>query len=470
MTRSSTTLGLLLSTISMVVTISSTHALSQSIVVVGLNAALQKRFILPPGKNLEPGNVHRAQIVETGVGGKGQDVGVALSCLMLARQQSSTTTTATAAATTTKSCEEENNKVMLAQFLGMGPEGDAVSGMLQFKYGLSDALTIRNAAPLRTCTTIVGADQATELVETSGEVTRHEMKAMQTKLELLTNRGGRANCVCIMGSMPPGCDEDTYADLTSRLADSHSLVLIDSVIGLEPLLSALNTIFSNTEGKKHGGAVLKLNAAEICKLAGVAKGAGETDQVTLEELTASTIGLVTRYADAVALDYLCITDGKVRRHASSPLPLLFASHSYTCFDPGPHSQFPGYLVEVPQSVSTSFRTWQLPSVDLSNAGMLYPIGAGDTVAAGTLAAWQYLHHDSGVLSSHIGKLLCERKTKWSSGEDDTSLEVTRGYNMATAFAFGLACGSASCLKPENSVFDVDEALSFFESMTKPVIR
>ncbi len=298
-------LGVLLAAImaSSSVTTTTTNALSQSIVVVGLNAALQKRFILPPGKNLEPGNVHRAHITETGVGGKGQDVGVALSCLMLSnqsgqQQQSSTTT-----------CDD---KVLLAQFLGMGPEGDAVSDMLQSKYRLSDALTIRNNAPLRTCTTIVGADQATELVETSGEVTALEMKALQDKVEEMTNHGGRANCVCIMGSMPPGCDEDTYADLTSRLADSNSLVLIDSVIGLEPLLSSLKKTFGNNEDKR-GGAVLKLNAAEICKLAGVAKGAGETDQVTLEELTASTIGFVTKYANAIgALDYLCITDGKVR--------------------------------------------------------------------------------------------------------------------------------------------------------------
>jgi fructose-1-phosphate kinase PfkB-like protein len=208
-----------------------------------------------------------------------------------------------------QTCED---KVLLAQFLGMGPEGDAVSDMLQSKYGLSDALTIRNNAPLRTCTTIVGADQATELVETSGEVTPFEMKAFQNKVEEMTNQGGRANCVCIMGSMPPGCDEDTYADLTSRLADSNSLVLIDSVIGLEPLLASLKTTFGSNEAKQ-GGAVLKLNAAEICKLAGVAKGAGETDQVTLEELTASALGFVTKYANAIgALDYLCITDGKVR--------------------------------------------------------------------------------------------------------------------------------------------------------------
>ena len=278
-------LGSLMTVLSAVTT---ANALSQSIVVVGLNAALQKRFILPPGKNLEPGNVHRAHITETGVGGKGQDVGVALSCL-------------------SASCED---KVMLAQFLGRGPEGDAVSELLQSKFGLSNALTIRNAAPLRTCTTIVGADQATELVETSGEVTQSEMKALQNKVEELTNLGGRANCVCIMGSMPPGCDDDTYADLTSRLADSNSLVLIDSVIGLEPLLSALKSIFGNSE-EKQGGTILKLNAAEICKLAGVAKG--ETDQVTLEELTTSTIGFVTQHPNAIgSLDYLCITDGKVR--------------------------------------------------------------------------------------------------------------------------------------------------------------
>lgn len=109
-------------------------------------------------------------------------------------------------------------------------------------------------------------------------------------------------------------------------------------------------------------------------------------------------------------------------------------------------------------------------MDLSNAGMLYPIGAGDTVAAGTLAAWQYLHHNSGVVPSRIGKLLSERKAMWSSDESSSSEEEARGYNMATAFAFGLACGSASCLKQENSVFDVDDAIKFFGGMTKPVIR
>lgn len=360
------------------------------------------------------------------MGGKGQDVGVAMSCLLSQEEQS----------------VSDNDKVLLAQFLGMGPEGDAVSSTLKNKHGLSDALTIRNAAPLRTCTTIVGADEATELVETSGEVTEKEMEELKSKVDELTKEGGKVSCVCIMGSMPPGCGGDTYADLTARLAGKQSMVLIDSVIGLDPLLSTLKTIFDDSE--KEGGAVLKLNAAELCNLAGVAKSSGEAEQVTLEELKASTTAFCKKYPNAhIALDYLCITDGK----------------------------WPGYLVEVPKSASSSFQTWQLPAVDLSKEGMLYPIGAGDTVAAGTLAAWQYLHHGSGkdffgVVPSKIGKHLSDRKSEWSEGVSSED----EGYNMATAFAFGLACGSASCLQQENSVFEVDDAVKFFEGMASPVVQ
>ena len=428
---------------------SSVDALSQSIVVVGLNAALQKRFILPPSTNLQPGNVHRCSKCETGVGGKGQDVGVALSCLM------STTTEKKQ-----KTPDINDNKVLLAQFLGQGAEGEQVSNILKKQHGLSDALTIRNLAPLRTCTTIVGESEATELVETSGEVTPTEMKALQDKVDELTNTGGKANCICIMGSMPPGCHDDTYADLTSRLADKESLVLIDSVIGLKPLLRVLKSIFddnsdNNESGemndnnkKKKGGAVLKLNAAELCKLAGVDKSSGETAQITREELISATNGFVTKYTNACgALDYLCITDGK----------------------------FPGHLVEVTDDKAApsnnNFRTWQLSAVDLSNEGMLYPIGAGDTVAAGTLAAWQYLHFHSsddnnffGVIPSKIGTQLTDKMNDWGS---DKSVVVPP---LATAFAFGTSCGSASCLKEENSVFNVEDAKTFFNGMDTPSVQ
>lgn len=411
-------------------TIMSIHALSQSIVVVGLNAALQKRFVLSPGTNLEAGNVYRAYRLDTGVGGKGQDVGVALSCL---------------------NPHPLNERVILAQFLGKGPEGDGVSHTLMSRFGLSDdSLTIRNDAPLRTCTTIVGAESATELVEMSGAVTPEEMRALTGKIDELVYQGGKADCVCIMGSMPPGCEGDTYADLTMRLVGQRSLVLIDTVIGLEPLLSTLKSIFNNdissTNGRRRvGGAVLKLNAAELCKLVGVPKS--ETSRVTIGELSMSTQGFVTKYANAIGtLDYLCITDGR----------------------------FPGYVVEVPKSakpLGSGVQMWQLPAVDLSDRGMLYPIGAGDTVAGGTLAAMQYLCRgggERGVISSDIGGFLSEKMVAWWGG--DTPLEDDEGFNIVTAFAFGLACGSASCLKEDNSVFDVKDVVSFFDNMAKPVVQ
>lgn len=372
------------------------------------------------------------------MGGKGQDVGVALSCLMKHDGKAAA-----------------SEKVLLAQFLGQGPEGDTVSDTLARKFHLSDALTVRNKAPLRTCTTIVASDCATELVETSGEVTGEEMEELNAKIDELTKENGKACGVCIMGSMPPGCKEDTYADLTTRLAGVDTLVLIDSVIGLTPLLNALKTIFNEKEEKSLGGAVLKLNAAELCKSTGVTKSpGGEADRVTMEELTASTKGFVQKFADAAgALDYLCITDGK----------------------------YPGYLVELPRDTAidsgSSFRTWQMPAVDLTTQakeGMLYPIGAGDTVAAGTLAAWQYLKHCKpgeeffGVIPPNVGEKLLNVKSEWC--KDASCAEEEKGYKMATAFAFGLACGSASCLKQENSVFDVDDAVRFFGGMDKPILQ
>ena len=80
--------------------------------------------------------------------------------------------------------------------------------------------------------------------------------------------------------------------------------------------------------------------------------------------------------------------------------------------------------------------------------------AGDTVAAGTLASWQYL--------------LQKEKCLWLNERIRSSLISSTARNennvdfVATAFMFGLACGSASCLEPENSVFCIDCALRLFD--------
>ncbi|KAL7478550.1 hypothetical protein ACHAW6_004312, partial [Cyclotella cf. meneghiniana] len=319
---------------------------------------------------------------------------------------------------------------------------DAVLKELE-KRSLSTGLTVRNHAPLRTCTTVVSSWDATELVENSGAIRPEEMRELFHKVEEWTSGekadGRKASAVCIMGSTPPGCDEDTYAQLTKRLAENSSLVLIDSVVGLNPLLETLKEIYGNDKvGSRAGGAVLKLNAAELCKLGNVAKK--ESDCVTLEELKLSTAHFLSKYVNAKALQYLCVTDGK----------------------------FPGYLVQVPENEGDDeFRMWKMVTIDLSQQGMLFPIGAGDTVAAGTLAAWQYLHHVNsqydGVISPVVGGKLVEKERKWSQDK------IERGWRMATAFAFGIACGSASCLKEENSVFDIVDAMDFFEGMNEPFL-
>jgi fructose-1-phosphate kinase PfkB-like protein len=381
-----------------------THSFTPSTtVIIGLNAALQKRFILPPTTKLEPGNVHRSQRVEIGIGGKGQDVAVSMTCL-----------------------NDDCRNVLLTQFIGRGGEGDLVLEALKQR-NLSDEMTIRNAAPLRTCTTIVSEECATELVENSGIITNEERQELLDRVESMAN-DGKASSLCIMGSMPPGCDDTTYAELAKRLVDDDSLVLIDSVVGLQPLLTALGGIYNENS---NGGVVLKLNAAELCKLANVSKK--ESDCVTSEELQLAITNFM-ELENADALDYLCVTDGK----------------------------FPGYLIEL--ASATSFRTWKMDRVDLSSKGTLYPIGGGDTVAAGTLAAWQYLHSNSGVISSTTGAKLLEKQTLWSKG-----LNGERSVQLATAFAFGIACGSASCLKEENSVFDVTDAEAFLRGMSEPVL-
>lgn len=53
----------------------------RSIVVVGLNGALQRTIVFKPPKGLHVGHVNRASSVGAGIGGKGQNVCVALRTL-----------------------------------------------------------------------------------------------------------------------------------------------------------------------------------------------------------------------------------------------------------------------------------------------------------------------------------------------------------------------------------------------------
>uniref|UniRef100_A0A6U3Q5E1 Carbohydrate kinase PfkB domain-containing protein n=1 Tax=Ditylum brightwellii TaxID=49249 RepID=A0A6U3Q5E1_9STRA len=410
---------------------------SSKVVVVGLNAALQKRFVLSPSAKLVPGSVHRADHMEEGVGGKGQDVAISLSCLVSDKR---------------KMDDDEEMDIALAQFIGAGAEGEQVLSLLRTNFCLDDALTVRPEAKLRTCTTIVGSDCSTELVEPSGSIQQDELDSLMAKVHAKCGGGDNdasvVDALCIMGSMPPGCPSETYADIYSRAAADNTLVLIDSVVGVQPLLQSLST------GKKKG-AVLKINASELCRLANVEQeeSTSEADKTSEKDIRkAVTSFFQTFKVGKGALDYMAITDG---RH-------------------------PAHLVEIlkddnEDASSPSFQMLKMDVIDLLSTNdnepiTLYPIGAGDTVAAGTLAAWQCLSSFQGeqdqkqsrnLLSRKVQDLLATKRKAWgltANIEND---------DMALAFAFGLACGSASCLQEENSVFDVEDAMGLLGKMGKP---
>ncbi|CAM9614644.1 unnamed protein product, partial [Laminaria digitata] len=60
----------------------------RTVVVVGLNGALQRTIVFAPPKGLKVGDVNRASSVGAGIGGKGQNVCVALRTLAEGEEES----------------------------------------------------------------------------------------------------------------------------------------------------------------------------------------------------------------------------------------------------------------------------------------------------------------------------------------------------------------------------------------------
>ena len=116
--------------------------------------ALQRTIIF---SKLDLGLVNRGQSVNIGIGGKGQDVIIASTCMNV----------------------EPGNSISLVQFLGQGPEGDYLSRLLREKTASSahtdySDLSTRTIAPCRTCITLVdnSSNEVTEIIEPSGTATR----------------------------------------------------------------------------------------------------------------------------------------------------------------------------------------------------------------------------------------------------------------------------------------------------------
>ena len=134
--------------------------MSSSVLIVGLNPALQRRVSF---SKLQKGSVNRASDVGVGIGGKGQDVLVAS---MFMNKKSSA-------------------RVDISQFIGSGGEGDTLLGLLR-DIRASESLTVRSKEGLRICTTLIDEsvnNETTELVEPSGTISESEANAMLQKVK-----------------------------------------------------------------------------------------------------------------------------------------------------------------------------------------------------------------------------------------------------------------------------------------------
>jgi fructose-1-phosphate kinase PfkB-like protein len=314
---------------------------------------------------------------------------------------------------------------MLCGIRWSGASGDLVQSLLRERLGdvAAQALTVRPTnSDLRTCTSIVGSEDTTELVEPSGVISEADMTTFLEQLS--STKDSVVAGMVIMGTMPPGCPDDTYAQIYQRVAGPSTLCLVDSVTGTDSLLT---TIAEFTKKGENPPMVFKVNASELCKLAGVKKSSkSETGGVVLEELQdAIRQFMFEKYAPCAipAIAALAITDG--------------AHPGYLCTienKKGENCELNLFRLPVPSLTTTSSDLEESPKT-------LYPIGAGDSVAAGTLAAWHCLNEPEtkDILPASVQEALTTRYNSY--------LEAFKDHKgagvLVTAFAFGLACGSAS---------------------------
>lgn len=323
------------------------------------------------------------------------------------------------------------------------------------EYGMDPSLTVRVDSRLRTCTTIVSQTDATELVEPSGTITKPEIEKLYHMVEImnmddmLTNGDDQVQQsvrgLCFMGSMPKGCPDDLYAKLFKKFVADRSeaakareeiCCIVDTTVGLESLLSQMAECAEIEEVKNN---MLKINLAELCLFTNLVKSEQESGSMADVQKAISQLFQTVGEEDIrTALKYIAITDG----------------------------EHPAFLVRIGNNVTKEDVIYRIKIPDLlhsrSDAGtaseeetLLYPIGAGDAVAAGTLASWEYMLRTKQNWNG-VSRLDERIRKKLSGGEFDDE--------VVAAFAFGLACGSASCFKEENSVFDIEDALRLFEQI------
>ncbi len=193
------------------------------LLAIGLNPALQKTLVF---EHWERGQVNRAQMNLTSVGGKGQQFSRAASRLI-------------------------PGMVSLAQFLG-GDNGERLDHMLE-QAGVNQ-ITVTTSGETRCCLTVIDrhAREATELIEPSATIQPEEAERLLSKtLHFLQQ--GRVSGLALCGTYPPGVDESFCVRLAQ--AKGNATLLLDSYRDVDAVLAT---------GQVD---ILKVNAHELNSLA-----------------------------------------------------------------------------------------------------------------------------------------------------------------------------------------------------------
>lgn len=203
-------------------------------------------------------------------------------------------------------------------------------------------------------------------------------------------------------------------------------------------------------------ALLKINYAELCSLGGIVAIESSDRRRTVEEILKSTDAFLTN---------VCSDNAK-----------FFSSTSFLAITDGKH---PAFFVDCRNYNREKVNLWEMPTLSFDGGQVLYPIGAGDAVAAGSIAAWQAFRARNVSSSSTMNMihrdLLFQTMETWKNQmihECEQSDEIATNVEMMVCFAYGLACGSASCLQHENAILDAKDVEKLFteQIMDSPPLK
>lgn len=170
--------------------------------------------------------------------------------------------------------------------------------------------------------------------------------------------------------------------------------------------------------------MLKINLAEL-KSISKPNTKESTSNESSSDVKSILAAFFQTYKDALlALDFIAVTNGPHNAYFISILEEE-SSEKFVC----------DYMTIPDLTLTANF------NVDTN----IYPIGAGDAVAAGTIAAWEFYFSSKLIKTS-----LNYQVQNALSRQIQNMPEIDKHYMASQAFAFGIACGSASCLVRENS--------------------